>query len=972
MRKFLFILLFIFFSSQIVFSQVTQQSREFFSSSLNKNRDVIVYKPELCSETNPCPVLIFLPGWTQPESSFPFFRDLMNDLLNSGKIKPFLIVVPDGRGGLYTLTSYWNSIVNGNYGDYIAKDLVEWIANEYPVCQNSDGLHERAYWLIGGFSMGGGGCARLALKHNDVFSGFAAFSGDLSWNRFHDWFAHINTHENPDYIYSPPNSNQMYTYLMWGNSTAASPDTSAPFKAQFPLEEGTGTVRDSIFAVWQKANPLALANEYFNVNNNPAASMNVYIRVSPSDFFISFLKFSKDFSDSLYSWNVYNDFDTHTFGHDFNAELATDLLIWADRHFPPQISHQHDIELKSIQDQIHNINENAIFVPQVMLRNLGSDVQSNFQVTCEIKKEGIQVYTNTQTIDSLKSLEKFQVTFGDWSPLEQAVFELTFFSSLSSDENPSNDSLKITVNATEFIDDFESGFQKWYTKTGWDLTDQKSYLGNFSLASNPYGSYDNNMNYWVECRYGLNLENIQSAYLSFWHQYQIEPDTDIGYVAISNDGGTTWKQTGSTYSGEQLYWIEDIVSLKDYCGSGLGDIQIRFYLLTDEKQEIPMQGWSLDDIILNRVKLTHDIAVASILKSSFKLPILINFKPRIVARNIGFEDESNIAINCTIDTNKISVYTDELTIDNMESLTSHPSYFSDWVPFGVGDYNFNFFSSLNLDENNKNDSLKLTINVSNLIDAFEFDLTDWTRDSGWGVDNYPPHSGSYCLGNFPQGSYPTNMNAWIAYNYSFNLSQVESAYIKYWTKHYIEINHDFGFVEASADSGKTWNQLGEAYTGFRTTWEENWRSLADYCGPGFEQVLLRFRFISDSTQAFPALGWFLDDISIHEGTPPATNVFASEANLPTRHDLFNNYPNPFNPRTTIKYQIAEATKVRVIIYNLLGQKVKTLIDQKQQPGHFQVAWDGRNEIGQTVPSGVYFYKLETEQFSKVKKMLLLK
>jgi len=92
------------------------------------------------------------------------------------------------------------------------------------------------------------------------------------------------------------------------------------------------------------------------------------------------------------------------------------------------------------------------------------------------------------------------------------------------------------------------------------------------------------------------------------------------------------------------------------------------------------------------------------------------------------------------------------------------------------------------------------------------------------------------------------------------------------------------------------------------------------------------------------------------------------------NSLDDNYPNPFNPTTTIKYSIAEHGQVTLKIYNAAGQLVRTLIDEEQAPvqGGFSKVWNGMNEQGQPVASGVYFYQLTAKNFSQTKKMVLLK
>ncbi|UCG52218.1 MAG: T9SS type A sorting domain-containing protein, partial [Candidatus Latescibacterota bacterium] len=90
--------------------------------------------------------------------------------------------------------------------------------------------------------------------------------------------------------------------------------------------------------------------------------------------------------------------------------------------------------------------------------------------------------------------------------------------------------------------------------------------------------------------------------------------------------------------------------------------------------------------------------------------------------------------------------------------------------------------------------------------------------------------------------------------------------------------------------------------------------------------------------------------------------------------LGDNYPNPFNPTTTIKYSIKEPAHVSLKVYNVAGQLVKTLVDDAKKPRAegFAVTWDGHDNKGQPVASGVYFYKFVTKNYVQTKKMVFLK
>ena len=87
----------------------------------------------------------------------------------------------------------------------------------------------------------------------------------------------------------------------------------------------------------------------------------------------------------------------------------------------------------------------------------------------------------------------------------------------------------------------------------------------------------------------------------------------------------------------------------------------------------------------------------------------------------------------------------------------------------------------------------------------------------------------------------------------------------------------------------------------------------------------------------------------------------------------HNYPNPFNPVTTIQYALPTATDVELTVYNVVGQAVRTLVAEHQCAGHYAVEWDATDDRGHSMSAGMYFYRLQAGgQFLAVEKMLLLK
>ena len=97
-----------------------------------------------------------------------------------------------------------------------------------------------------------------------------------------------------------------------------------------------------------------------------------------------------------------------------------------------------------------------------------------------------------------------------------------------------------------------------------------------------------------------------------------------------------------------------------------------------------------------------------------------------------------------------------------------------------------------------------------------------------------------------------------------------------------------------------------------------------------------------------------------------------EPNIPTEYALFHNYPNPFNPITTLRYYLPEDMKVKITTYDTMGRVVKTLINSSQTAGYKSIQWNATNNAGQPVSAGIYLYMIQAGEFRQTKKMVLLK
>jgi plastocyanin len=109
--------------------------------------------------------------------------------------------------------------------------------------------------------------------------------------------------------------------------------------------------------------------------------------------------------------------------------------------------------------------------------------------------------------------------------------------------------------------------------------------------------------------------------------------------------------------------------------------------------------------------------------------------------------------------------------------------------------------------------------------------------------------------------------------------------------------------------------------------------------------------------------WMVDTIVV--GSP--TGINDGNATIPAQFELAQNYPNPFNAQTAIEYSLPNESHVRIVIYNLLGRVMETVVDRTEPAGIHRAVWDAAD-----VPTGVYFYRIEAGEFTQTRKMLLMK
>jgi hypothetical protein len=135
-----------------------------------------------------------------------------------------------------------------------------------------------------------------------------------------------------------------------------------------------------------------------------------------------------------------------------------------------------------------------------------------------------------------------------------------------------------------------------------------------------------------------------------------------------------------------------------------------------------------------------------------------------------------------------------------------------------------------------------------------------------------------------------------------------------------------------------------------------------------DQRVASFQIIASLTGTF-----YMDNIRFVAPNPKITSVEeAADVIAPVAVALGQNYPNPFNAQTTIRYALPEASQVKLVVYDMLGQKVRTLADQHVPAGVHRFEWNGTDDQGHTVATGVYTYLLKTETYQETRRMVFLK
>jgi hypothetical protein len=250
---------------------------------------------------------------------------------------------------------------------------------------------------------------------------------------------------------------------------------------------------------------------------------------------------------------------------------------------------------------------------------------------------------------------------------------------------------------------------------------------------------------------------------------------------------------------------------------------------------------------------------------------------------------------------------------------------------------------------------------------------DWHADySIWemGVPTSGPNSafvGGQCAATKLAGDYPDNVNTRLIRDASFVVPNASlNPRLRFW--HWYSFNcGDYGKVQVKVQGTDTWEDLPEAAFGGHSSgvWSYRTDALSKYAG---KTIQIAFFFHSEDC-SYPYgwdtdNGWYIDDIEI----ALITSVKQIAIDIPETFALGQNFPNPFNPSTVIEFALPRQSHVTLKIFNLTGQEIATLVDQKLPAGRHKANWDASG-----LQAGIYFYQFKVEGgFSQTKKLTLLK
>ncbi|MDD3524619.1 MAG: M14 family zinc carboxypeptidase [Candidatus Cloacimonetes bacterium] len=280
---------------------------------------------------------------------------------------------------------------------------------------------------------------------------------------------------------------------------------------------------------------------------------------------------------------------------------------------------------------------------------------------------------------------------------------------------------------------------------------------------------------------------------------------------------------------------------------------------------------------------------------------------------------------------------------------------------------FPYLGTIELTPGNNQQSFSLSSATTLFAEDWESGTSAWEIQGPWVLQDQIAKSGNAITDSWGgRGHYAQNCDVWIKTADAITLPAGGNPMLYFDSHLYTEWDHDPVTVEISTDD-ENWNELWLS-SGRQDWWQKIYVDLSEYEG---ESVYLRFRLRDNSiADELTDPGWTLDNIRVITGSATSNSDLVSD--IPVAAALYPNFPNPFNPETTIRFSLAQTDEVSLEVFNLRGQKVRSYRPGTMNPGNHKVIFDGMDDNGSPLASGVYFYRLKAGAFSQSRKMILMK
>jgi hypothetical protein len=458
---------------------------------------------------------------------------------------------------------------------------------------------------------------------------------------------------------------------------------------------------------------------------------------------------------------------------------------------------------------------------------------------------------------------------------------------------------------------------------------------------------------------GVDLSAALDATLSFWARYNIELGFDYMYVEVSTNAGP-WIQI-AVFDGEGFNTFQEYsYSLGGFVGNA--DVKVRFRFFSDGAYQV--DGMYIDDFMITSTDVDNTPPLIVHNGPEFYEGTLEDFQ--VMTEIVDISGLASANVLYTIDGGSFNSLSPDSSSGDMYYFT---------IPMQAAGANVDYWitatdNALNTD----------TVGVFKYIAGNHLIYDNGVVDF---YISFAANTGAAVRASIPSGT-ESDLVAILIRNYTDINNPNDSMMVHIWSDNAGVPGTDLVspfmvFPEATLQNtslmtrvdlrpyaAQLSNLTGDFFLGFTVPANSvNGVRITETSPGNFTR-----------SYAYNGATWTADAADFHMraviGDTVATGIVNGLDQIPKEFALHQNYPNPFNPTTTIKYNLKENVDVKLTIYNVLGQEVRTLINRQQEAGYKTVVWDGLNNYGSRAASGVYIYRIEAGDFVQARKMILMK